>query len=195
MTIASTDRLLVRDWTDDPTDLARVFDIYSRDEVMRWLGGGSGLLTDPAEAVQRVHAWRDRYAPSAGRYGLWAIEPHDVGQAVGSVLLKPLPGRDGVTPTDDIEVGWHLHPDSQGHGYATEAARAVIEREFATGAQQVYAVVMAGNEPSMAVARRLGMTHVGVRTDWYGGEELETFVLHAGERPPDCRSIPYRVRA
>lgn len=181
MTIASTDRLLVRDWTDDPTDLARVFDIYSRDEVMRWLGGGSGLLTDPAQAAERVQAWRNRYAPSAGRYGLWAIEPRAAGQAVGSVLLKPLPGRDGVTPTADIEVGWHLHPDSQGHGYATEAARAVVEREFATGTSQIYAVVMAGNEPSMAVARRLGMTHLGVRTDWYGGIELETFVLRTGE--------------
>ncbi|SCL21448.1 Acetyltransferase (GNAT) domain-containing protein [Micromonospora rhizosphaerae] len=86
---------------------------------------------------------------------------------------------DGVTPTDDIEVGWHLHPDSWGHGYATEAARAVVEREFATGTNQVFAVVMAGNDASMAVARRLGMTHVGTRTDWYGGEELEAFVLCA----------------
>jgi RimJ/RimL family protein N-acetyltransferase len=53
----------------------------------------------------------------------------------------------------------------------------VLEREFAAGTRQVHAVVMAGNEPSMAVARRLGMTHIGTRTDWYGGAELETFVL------------------
>ncbi|MFE9956897.1 GNAT family N-acetyltransferase [Micromonospora sp. NPDC005299] len=94
--------------------------------------------------------------PYAGRWGLWAIEPRGAGRAVGSVLLKPLPGRAGVTPTDDIEVGWHLHPDAQGHGYATEAARAVLGREFATGTRQVHAVVMAGNEPSMAVARGVG---------------------------------------
>ncbi|MFG3581658.1 GNAT family N-acetyltransferase [Micromonospora chersina] len=175
--ITSTERLVVRDWTESPDDLARIYDIYSRDEVMRWLGGGAGRMTDPAEARERVHSWRERYAPYAGRWGLWAIELREAGRAVGSVLLKPLPGRDGVTPTDDIEVGWHLHPDAQGHGYATEAARAVLEREFATGTPQVHAVVMAGNEPSMAVARRLGMTHVGTRTDWYGGTELETFVL------------------
>ncbi|MFD2764539.1 GNAT family N-acetyltransferase [Micromonospora eburnea] len=179
MTIASTDRLVIRDWTDSPDDLARIYDIYSRDEVMRWLGGGAGLMTDPAQAQERVRAWRDRYAPYAGRWGIWAIEPRAAGRAAGSVLLKPLPGKDGTTPTDDIEVGWHLHPDSQGHGYATEAARAVLDREFAAGTRQVYAVVMAGNEPSMAVARRLGMTHLGVRTDWYGGIELETFVLTA----------------
>ncbi|MFI6131786.1 GNAT family N-acetyltransferase [Micromonospora sp. NPDC051141] len=177
MMIASTGRLVVRDWTESPDDLARVYDIYSRAEVMRWLGGGKGRLTRPGDALERVRSWRERNAPYAGRWGLWAIEPHATGCAAGSVLLKPLPGRDGVTPTDDLEVGWHLHPDAQGHGYATEAARAVLEREFATGTGRVYAVVMAGNEPSTAVARRLGMTHLGVRTDWYGGAELETFVL------------------
>ena len=45
-------------------------------------------------------------------------------------------------------------------------------------------MVSPGNEPSMAVSRRLGMTHVGRRTDWYGGEELETFVL-SGARWPE----------
>ncbi|MCI4064781.1 GNAT family N-acetyltransferase [Micromonospora sp. R77] len=179
MTIVSTERLLIRDWTESAADLDRVFDIYSRDEVMRWLGGGKGKLTDPAEARDRVRFWHSRYAPHAGRYGLWAIEPRAAGPVAGSVLLKPLPGVDGVTWTDDIEVGWHLHPDSQGRGYATEAARAVLDREFATGTRVVYAVVTPGNEPSMAVARRLGMTHEGIRTDWYGGEELETFVLRA----------------
>ncbi|WFE34265.1 GNAT family N-acetyltransferase [Micromonospora sp. WMMD975] len=178
MMIASTARLVVRDWTESPEDLAVVYDIYSREEVMRWLGGGRGLLTDPGQAVERVRSWRERNAPYDGRWGLWAIEPRAAGGAAGSVLLKPLPGRDGVTPTDDLEVGWHLHPDAQGHGYATEAARAVLAREFAAGTARVHAVVMAGNEPSVAVARRLGMTHVGVRTDWYGGAELETFVLN-----------------
>ena len=40
-------------------------------------------------------------------------------------------------------------------------------------------MVAPGNTASMAVARRLGMTHLGRRTDWYGGEELETFVRRA----------------
>ena len=177
MTVATTDRLVLREWTDAPTDLARFFDIYSREDVMRWLGGGAGRLLEPGQAAERVATWRQRYAPYAGRYGLWAIEVRDTGTVVGSVLLKPLPGADGNTPTDDIEVGWHLHPDSWGNGYATEAARAVLAREFATGNRAVYAVVTPGNERSIAVCRRLGMTYVGRRTDWYGGTEVETFVL------------------
>ncbi|MFI7574991.1 GNAT family N-acetyltransferase [Micromonospora sp. NPDC049497] len=182
MTVVTTERLVIRDWTDTPADLERIFDIYSRPEVMRWLGGGKGRLTDPAEAAERLSSWRERYAPYAGRYGIWAVEVRDDGPVVGSVLVKPLPGGDGVTFTEDIEVGWHLHPDSWGHGYATEAARAVLDRAFAAGDSRVYAVVAPGNEASMAVCRRLGMTHVGRRTDWYGGTEVETFALDAPPR-------------
>jgi len=180
MTVATTERLILRDWTAAPADLARIYDIYSRPEITRWLAVSPGLpMTDPAQAADRLKIWQDRHADDGGRYGTWAIEVRDTGVVAGTILLKPLPGRDEAVRTDDIEMGWHLHPDSQGHGYATEAARAVLAREFSTGTREIYAVVSPGNEPSMAVCRRLGMAHVGRRTDWYGGEELETFVLSA----------------
>ncbi|WP_428961443.1 GNAT family N-acetyltransferase [Micromonospora fluostatini] len=178
MTIAATPRLVLRNWTEAPTDLARLYDMYSRPEVARFLGTSANLpLTDPAQVLDRLAWWRERHADHGDRYGTWAIEVRDSGLAVGTALLKPLPGRDESQLTDDIEVGWHLHPDSWGHGYATEAARALVDRELATGTPVVHAVTHPENTASMAVARRLGMTHIGRRTDWYGGEELETFVL------------------
>jgi GNAT superfamily N-acetyltransferase len=118
----STVRLRLRAWTTDDADLARLTDIYGRDEVTRWLGG-----------------------------------PPTVTAA---------------------ELGWHLHPDSWGHGYATEAARAVVDRAFDDGLLEVYAVVRPGNEPSLAVCRRLGMQPLGRTTCWYG-RELEAFRLEA----------------
>ncbi|MFD6751891.1 GNAT family N-acetyltransferase [Micromonospora gifhornensis] len=178
MTIVTTERLLVRDWTDRPADLARLFEIYSRPEIAQWLGDASGFpLTDPAQAVERLARWRRRHAEHGNRYGTWAIEVRETGVVVGTVMIKPMPGRDEQVLTDDIEVGWHLHPEAWGNGYATEAARPCMEREFATGTPLIHAVVAPGNTASMAVARRLGMTPVGRRSDWYGGEELETFVL------------------
>ncbi|WP_433348226.1 GNAT family N-acetyltransferase [Micromonospora sp. CA-111912] len=179
MGILATERLVLRDWTADPADLTRIFDIYSRPEVARWLAAPGLPLTDPAQAADRLAMWRDRHAEHGDRYGTWAIEVRDTGVVVGTALLKPLPGRDESVLTSDIEVGWHLHPDSWGHGYATEAARSLVARELATGTPQVWAVVSPGNAASMAVALRLGMTHVGRRTDWYGGEEVEAFVLRA----------------
>jgi RimJ/RimL family protein N-acetyltransferase len=161
-----TDRLQLRPWTTSAADLARLTDIYSRAEISRWVGGTPSV--PPAELVARwgqVHALDDRY-------GCWAIECPD-STVAGTVLFKPLP--DGV---GEVEVGWHLHPDSWGHGYATEAGRAVIDRGFAAGVPEVYAVVRPGNHASMAVCARLGMERIGRFRRWYD-VELETFRLMA----------------
>lgn len=166
--VLRTARLRLRPWTTSPADLARLADIYGRPEVTRWLGGPPTV--PPADLVQR---WAS--IPTVDdRYGCWAIEPTGhPGPPAGTVLLKPLPNGVG-----EVEVGWHLHPDSWGHGYATEAAEAVIDRAFQAGVPEVYAVVRPGNEPSLAVCRRLGMRPLGRMTRWYE-VELEAFRLMA----------------
>jgi RimJ/RimL family protein N-acetyltransferase len=160
-----TDRLRLRPWTTSAADVARLTDIYSREEITRWVGGPPTV--PPDELVARwaaVHALDERH-------GCWAIECD--GTIAGTVLFKPLPQGVG-----EVEVGWHLHPDSWGHGYATEAARAVIDRGFAGGVPEVYAVVRPGNRASMAVCARLGMERIGRFRRWYD-VDLETFRLMA----------------
>jgi RimJ/RimL family protein N-acetyltransferase len=181
MTGYETERLTMREWTEDPADLARVFDTYSRREVARWLGSNRQPMSDPEEARQRVRAWRARNAADGPPYGIWAVQVRDTGVVAGSVLLRRLPNSDG-TPESDVEVGWHLHPDSWGSGYATEAARGALDRAFAAGIDRVYAVVYPGNDPSAAVTRRLGMAPLG-RTDRWYGVELEAFVAHREAHP------------
>jgi RimJ/RimL family protein N-acetyltransferase len=161
-----TARLRLRAWTTSPADIARMTDLYGREEIRRWIGGTPSV--PPEELVAR---WATVHELDA-RHGCWAIECAD-GQVAGTVLFKPLPNGVG-----EVEVGWHLHPDSWGHGYATEAARAVIERGFAAGVPEVYAVVRPGNEASMAVCRRLGMAPLGRLRRWYD-VELEAFRLMA----------------
>jgi RimJ/RimL family protein N-acetyltransferase len=177
VTVYATERLVIREWTEEPADLARVFDTYSRWEVARWLGSEPRAMTDPAEAVERVRGWCARNAEYGPPYGIWAVQVRRTGVVAGSVLLRRLPDADG-SPTDDVEVGWHLHPDSWGRGYATEAARGAAARAFAAGIAEVYAVVYAGNAASVAVTRRLGMRPLGTTDRWYG-RELDAFVLRA----------------
>ena len=69
------------------------------------------------------------------------------------MLFKPLPNGVG-----EVEVGWHLHPDSWGRGYATEAARAVIAQGFEAGLPEVYAVVH-GRSRRRSVRSRVPATH------------------------------------
>jgi RimJ/RimL family protein N-acetyltransferase len=122
--------------------------------------------------VELVARWR-AVAEAGGRFGVWALELAGIGTVAGTVLLKPLPGGVG-----EVEVGWHLHPDSWGRGYATEAARAVITRGFEAGLPEVYAVVRPGNAASVAVCTRLGMTPLGRMRRWYD-VELDAFRLMA----------------
>jgi RimJ/RimL family protein N-acetyltransferase len=159
----------MRPW--EHADAEALFDLYRRWEVSRWLG------TTPraAGSVDEMHARVDRWAALAQRaYGLWAVVPDEVGAPVGTVLLVPL--QDGAgRPVDEVEVGWHLHPDHWGHGYATEAGRWAVERGRDAGLGEVYAVVHPGNTASVAVTRRLDMSPLG-RTDRWYGVEMDAFV-------------------
>ena len=162
-----TERLRLRAWTTSPADVARLTDIYGRDEVTRWIGGPPSVPPDQLPA-----RWASIHAQDE-RFGCWAIEVPAEHRVAGTVLFKPLPNGVG-----EVEVGWHLHPDCWGRGYATEAARAVIARGFEAGLPEVYAVVRPGNEPSMAVCRRLGMQPLGRMRRWYD-VDLEAFRLMA----------------
>ncbi|MFJ8045248.1 GNAT family N-acetyltransferase [Kitasatospora sp. NPDC096147] len=179
--VFETDRLVVRQWGERDGDLARALDTYSRWEVARWLGSTPRAWEGPADAEAFLERCRARSADP--RYGVWAVERRDTGVVAGSVLLVPLPlplplpvgeGDGDGSGGGEVEVGWHFHPDSWGHGFATEAARGALAKGFGEGLREIHAVVYPGNEPSMAVCRRLGMTGLGRTSRWYG-VELEAF--------------------
>jgi RimJ/RimL family protein N-acetyltransferase len=161
-----TDRLTVREWRPDE-DLDVAYDIYRRPEVTRWLGGGGQPWPDLEATRSRLERWAGVGIERPG-YGLWAVVPHDVGHPVGTVLLVHLADSEGEL-TQDIEVGWHFHPDHWGRGYATESAAAVLRHAFdELGLAVVNAIAFPENAPSLAVMRRLGMTHRGETSQWYG---------------------------
>jgi RimJ/RimL family protein N-acetyltransferase len=164
----ATARLIVRDWA--VADAPAAFAIYGRDEVMRWLGARPrSPVASLDEMRERIARWQANAAAEPG-FGLWAIETRGSGLPIGSVLLSPLPGGDG-----EVETGWHLNPDHWGNGYATEAARGALDLAFESlGLDQVVAVVDTGNSRSAAVCGRLGMSHLG-QTSRYYGETLELF--------------------
>src|SRR5580704_8420871 len=172
MELLRTGRLLLRHW--DESDVEAFFDVYSREEVARWLGAHPRKpVTTVAEAQQRLGRWREHERDLSPPLGLWAIVPYaagaapgELGQPVGTLLLLPLSDDDG--PTGLVEVGWHLHPQHQGQGLATEAARAVLALAGKAGIGQVLAVTDLDNAASQRVAARLGMTDEGVTERWFG---------------------------
>lgn len=164
-----TDRLLLRPWRADEADAALA--IYSLDEVARYLGSSPRAWTQRAEAEAAIARWSAFPGPL---HGVWAIVPDAAAAPVGTVLLKVLPLSGSGEPSGDTEIGWHLHPDAWGNGYATEAAARVLEHAWAHRVGEVFAVTYPQNGPSQAVCRRLGMAHLG-RTDRYYDVTCELF--------------------
>ncbi|GIJ41777.1 GNAT family N-acetyltransferase [Micromonospora andamanensis] len=162
-TIAS-DRLLLRPWRDEDMDF--LLDLESRWEVVRFLGAQPTVMNSREEALTSIARRRAIDDPI---HGIWAITTTAHRRLVGNLLLKPvrLSAGEPSGGSTEIEIGWHLHPDAWGHGYATEAAAAVLDDAFGRGLTRVIAVTDPDNHASRAVCRRLGMTHLGRTTRYY----------------------------
>ena len=97
-----------------------------------------------------------------------AIQPRDSDTMVGDVVLmyRSEAHRQG-------EIGFVLHPDHQGHGYATEAAREMLRLGFEQlGLHRIIGRLEARNSASAAVLERLGMrleAHLH-ENEWVKGE-------------------------
>jgi RimJ/RimL family protein N-acetyltransferase len=161
--IFETDRTIVRPWRDTEAD--RVYDMLRRMEVAKWLGSEPEPMQSRDEAAKWIVTWRRRNKKDP-RIGCWAVEVKATGVAAGSVILNPLPNGDG-----EIEIGWHFHPDSWGHGYARESAASLLSKALGDGISQLWALTHLANERSQKVCRALGMADMGVFHDrWYSGE-------------------------
>jgi RimJ/RimL family protein N-acetyltransferase len=158
----TSDRLSLRPWVDDDADF--LLDLESRWEVVRFLGPHPTTMTTREQARASIAR---RRAVDDPIHGIWLITTAEDGRRVGNLLLKPIPLSAGESGTEDVEIGWHLHPDAWGNGYATEAAGAVMTDAFDRGLPRVIAVTTPENDASQAVCRRLGMTHLGRTTRYY----------------------------
>jgi RimJ/RimL family protein N-acetyltransferase len=113
-----------------------------------------------------------RVVPPGGR---WAIDRREDQRLVGGVILLPLPPGG-----EDLELGWQLHRDAWGKGYAAEAGRALAQWAFSQGVDEVFSVVRPANARAGATARRIGMEWVG-ETDKYYDLRLQVYRLRAAD--------------
>ncbi|MFG1618353.1 GNAT family N-acetyltransferase [Nonomuraea wenchangensis] len=143
-----TDRLILRRWRD--SDLEPWAAMNADPEVREHLGD---LLTrEQSDAsVSRFQAEFDQRG-----YGWWAVEIEATGEFIGFAGLDEV---DAHMPFTGVEIGWRLARSAWGHGYATEAAMAVLAHGFdALELPEILAVTTATNHRSQAVMRRIGMT-------------------------------------
>ncbi len=151
--VIRTERLALR--PHRPADAEAWYRIQSDPAVVRYL---PWPLRDRRESRRHLRTrMRKTRLQKADDFLAFAVDRD--GTLIGDVSLHlRIANRESRT----VEIGWIISPDVAGHGYAAEAAQALIDLVFAElRAKLILAVIDRRNAPSIALARRLGFRLAG----------------------------------
>lgn len=143
----TTERLVLRHF--QIMDCEPMYDIFFDPDVMRFSEG--------VKTKEWVQAWLltclERYQEWG--FGPYAIVEQNTQAVIGYCGLFFFPDLDDQAET---EIGYRLAHPAWGHGYATEAARAVCDYGFTQlGIQRLIAIIDPSNVASIRVAEKIGM--------------------------------------
>jgi RimJ/RimL family protein N-acetyltransferase len=159
-----TERLLLRPWVAG--DLDALFAMHSRPDVARYTYWDA-RTRDEVRAVLGKKTTFDAIRAESDILALAAVLK-DTGEVIGDIVLQWL--RD---ETLQGEIGFIVHPDHHGRGYATEAADVLLRIAFRdVGLHRVVGCVEERNTASARVLEKLGMrreAHLG-ENEWVKGE-------------------------
>jgi RimJ/RimL family protein N-acetyltransferase len=165
-----SERLLLRPF--EPGDLDAIVAIHGDPEVVRYVPWDVRDRAELADVLEQK-AQRTRLAAEGDGLNLAAVTAEG-GDLVAdmSLMWRSQVHRMG-------EVGYLLHPAFTGHGYATEAARALLRVGFEqVGLHRVIGRIDVRNGASARVLERLGMRREAhfVENEWFKGEWTDEIV-------------------
>jgi RimJ/RimL family protein N-acetyltransferase len=144
-----TERLSLRRLTS--ADAPLLYELDSDSEVMRHISKG---VPTPLEQIENeiLPRWLGFYEIYGG-LGVWAAHEKTSDRFLGWFHLRP----DRYAP-DEQELGYRLRRDAWGRGYATEGARALIDKTFHDlNIERIIARTLVGNTASRRVMEKCGM--------------------------------------
>ncbi len=142
-----TPRLVIRRWAEE--DLAGFAAMRLETLGMEFFPG----KVSPLSSIVAVAEFEKSFDEHG--YGFWVVQCGLTGEFMGSVGLYP---RKVAGGSAQMGIGWQFIPEYWGHGYATEAARAVLEYAFKDlKLNCIFAIIQEPNQRSCRVAERLGM--------------------------------------
>lgn len=151
MIYAETERLVLRSWV--PEDLPLFIAMNKDKRVMRFF---PDILSE-SETVEFFNRIQREFSRKG--WGLYAVEIKSTGEFIGYVGLHEIGFEADFTP--GIEIGWRLAADYHNHGYATEAAKAILKLAKESGFERLYSFTAKTNAPSERVMQKIGMVKIG----------------------------------
>lgn len=163
--ILHTDRLRLEPCHAGHFDGLRV--VNADPEVMRFIGGRPQTADETRAWIERAETrWREL------GHAWWAIVLAGSDGIIGACCVQHIEND----PAKEIEIGWRLLPEHWGHGYATEAARAMLDYGFGKlRLPRIFSIADPRNAASTRVMERLGMRSLGLQRHY--GTDAATYVL------------------
>ncbi|MCL2372987.1 MAG: GNAT family N-acetyltransferase [Defluviitaleaceae bacterium] len=154
----ATQRLTLRRFT--PADEPAYATVMTNPSVYGMLGFGKEITSDMIPGIIQSHesAW-------GHGLGVYAVIENISGKLIGHCGIRGLPcGRK--------EILYALAESAWGKGYATEAAKAVLQSH---PARPLIALSYPTNAASINIIKKLGFRHIGQEIIF--GTKLESFIL------------------
>ena len=142
-----------------PEDLNAIHAVLSHREAMRWWS------TPPHDDIEQSRAWLDGMIANTAAGAADFVVEHE-GRVIGKAGCWKAP-----------DVGYILHPEVWGRGFASEALSAVIDHVFvATDLGTLNADVDPNNAASIRLLERLGFVRTGeAKATWHiGGQWMDS---------------------
>ncbi|MEO5891988.1 MAG: GNAT family N-acetyltransferase [Ferruginibacter sp.] len=144
--ILETPRLLLRRFTE--ADAGLIHQLNSDPEVVKYIHEPT-LQSDEQATQIIIDIILPQYQDNLGR---WAVHKLDNNAFIGWCGLKYL------KDTGETDLGYRFHKSAWGNGYATEAAKHVLDHGFSKlHLKEVIGRAHAENTGSISVLRKIGM--------------------------------------
>jgi RimJ/RimL family protein N-acetyltransferase len=178
--ILTTDRLILRTWK--PSDIPLMAAISSDPLVMEHFPATQDIAATQA-LIDHINQHYEKFG-----YTAYALETKDTHEFIGFVGLSHPPFEiPNFQPKGlpIVEIGWRLSSNHWGHGYATEAAKAVLHYAFTElNLSEIISFTVVANIKSRRVMQKIGLHHS--ETDDFNHPKLE-------ENSPLKRHVLYRI--
>jgi ribosomal-protein-alanine N-acetyltransferase len=150
--ILETERLQLREIVKK--DAQDIFNCFSNNDVTRYYG--QDTFTSIEQAKQLVEFFSKSFQENRGIR--WGIELKGKNEIIGTIGFNAWSSKH-----KRAEIGYELHPEYWGNGYATEAVSKVISYGFREWElTRIGAVVFIGNMESNKLLAKLGFQKEGI---------------------------------
>lgn len=144
-------------------------------DVMRYVGNGTAWTSPLAEFLPQQE--RALARAKAGNYGAVSVFARNSEEFLGLCWLAPSPHLEGET-----ELGYRYVKAAWGHGYATEAAKAVTDVGFRNPTlTKIMGLARSENLASQHVLGKLGFRYIRDMFVEKIGFRLQVYVLERGD--------------